>query len=200
MTNEIKTNSKNFVEFEKKDWSFAGDKGTWAKVKVDEDGNQIALIVKRAAKGTISEAFENEMTDLCSEHGLDWSDVRCGQQAEVEISAETEEVKETEVVEFRTQDGSYDFTFDQMIVDHKDHGRLLISQGWGGDHVNGEQYRWQHGVIAKIHDDDTFAELDKDWNPLTTTIDAVLQGQDKDRPILQWTGDSIYNIATSLTR
>ena len=42
---------------------------------------------------------------------------------------------------------------------------------------------------------DAFEVLDADWNDFTSTINAVLTGNDPERPILDWTGYAIANIA-----
>ena len=67
------TNGSGYVNFNNKDWGFAGDKKTWAKL---ENGK---ATVKRASKGIISSAFDSEMESFCSDYGIDWASVGCGQ-------------------------------------------------------------------------------------------------------------------------
>lgn len=102
------------------------------------------------------------------------------------------------LIESRTITGCYDFNFDQLIVD-TDYGRVLLSEAWGGDDVNGYQYRWAYGYVFKLHDDDTFDILDEPWNDITTTIDAVINGRDDTRPSLEWPVKLIDKIARELT-
>ena len=74
----IKTNDKGYVQFSKKNWSFTGDKGTWARII---EGN---IFVKRSAKGIISSGFESEMSKFCKENGICWESVRCGDTVKAE--------------------------------------------------------------------------------------------------------------------
>lgn len=200
MKNEIKINSQGYVQFDSKNWSYAGDKGSWAKVKVDDDGNQVAVVVKRAAKGIISSAYEAEMSEFCAAHGIDWGKVSCGQQVEVEIVEEKEEEQKDEikVVEQREVEGAYGFDYAQIIIDHHKHGRLLMVEGWGGSEIDGEQYRWKHGIVASILPDDDFTSLDEMINPGTRVIDAVIHGSDDDRRLLEWSGHSIENMVKNV--
>ncbi len=85
----IKTNNAGFVNFDKKDWGFAGDKGTWVKVSV-KDGIE-TLTVKRAAKGTISREFEAEVQEFCEPFGIDFYAVGCGCTVSVEVVEEEKE-------------------------------------------------------------------------------------------------------------
>lgn len=104
------------------------------------------------------------------------------------------------VVERNTQEGLYRFDTDSMIVDTEKHGRLLITDGWGGDEVNGECYRWRHGLALQLKPDDTFESLDEPWNDCTSTIQAVLAGHDTERPVLEWDGNLISRIAKKYFR
>lgn len=73
----VKVNDKGFVVFTNRNWSYAGDKGTWAMIK---NGT---LTVKCAAKGIVSSAFTEEMTDFCKGYGIDFKGMYCGQQITV---------------------------------------------------------------------------------------------------------------------
>ena len=77
-----------------RNWSYRGDKGTWAKY--DEDTN--TLTVKRAQGGIISSAYENEMEALCGLFGIDWHSVRCGETATGTIIVETEAEAEENII------------------------------------------------------------------------------------------------------
>lgn len=102
---------------------------------------------------------------------------------------------ETTLIEKRTQEGQYGMDTESMILDTDTHGRLLITDGWGGDDVNGYCYRWRNGMAIQLKADDTFEVLDADWNDFTSTINVVLTGNDPERQILDWTGYAIANIA-----
>lgn len=102
------------------------------------------------------------------------------------------------LVESRIIEGKYGFDQQQAIVDHPKHGRILITEQWGGGDVEGEQYRFKHGLAAKLHDNDTFETIDAPWNDCVTTIDAVLHGQDKSRPVFEWYGKALVSIAKSV--
>lgn len=100
------------------------------------------------------------------------------------------------IVEHRTMDGVYGIEYLQMIVDHQEHGRLLLTEGFGGhDTPEGGQYRWKHGLAAKLHPGDTFADLDAPWNDHTDTIGAVLGGHDDSRPVQEWRGYIVSALA-----
>ena len=101
----------------------------------------------------------------------------------------------TKLIEKRAAEGRYGMTTDSMILDTDTHGRLLITDGYGGDDVNGFCCRWTHGIAVQLKPSDTFAVLDEDWNDCTSTYDAVVNGYDNNRPVLNWTGHAIAAIA-----
>jgi hypothetical protein len=70
-----------YVKFNNKNWGYAGDKGTWAAFGKDVGGK--TLTVKRANKGLVSEAYEQELTEFCAPYGIDFGNVRCGQTVKV---------------------------------------------------------------------------------------------------------------------
>jgi hypothetical protein len=73
-----------WVNFENRNWSFAGDKQTWARIDTDDSGVK-TLTVQRANRGTISSAYEAEMASYCSKHGLDFGALGCGCRMSTEI-------------------------------------------------------------------------------------------------------------------
>ncbi|MFA6927122.1 MAG: hypothetical protein WCQ69_09010, partial [Bacteroidales bacterium] len=73
----------------------------------------------------------------------------------------------TTLIEKETVQGAYDFDTTAMILDTDTMGRILITDGWGGDDVNGYQYRWVHGLAIQLKADDTFATLAEPWNDYT---------------------------------
>lgn len=105
----------------------------------------------------------------------------------------------TTIIEKRTVSGQYDLNCDQMIIDHPKHGRLLLAEGFGGmDSPAGGMYRWCHGIVVKLQVDDSFASLEAgEWNDYCNLYQAVIQGYDKSRPVLQWDGNMINSVVTS---
>lgn len=101
----------------------------------------------------------------------------------------------TTLIAKRAAEGRYGMITEALILDTDTHGRILITDGWGGDAICGECYRWKHGLAIQLKANDTFAELDKDWNEWTSTWSAVTNGYDAARPILGWTGHAIAAIA-----
>lgn len=101
----------------------------------------------------------------------------------------------TKLIAKRTAEGAYGFTTESIILDTDTHGRLLITDGWGGNDLEGQMYRWRQGYAIQLKSYDTFETLEKSWNDLYTTLEVVLQGQDPNRPILNWRGSVIANLA-----
>lgn len=62
-----------------RNWSYAGDKSTWAKI----DGT--TLSVKKAQKGIISSEYAESMQSFCEKFGINFSSMRCGDLVKVEI-------------------------------------------------------------------------------------------------------------------
>lgn len=77
---EIKINSSGYVVFCNKNWSYAGDRYTYAKI----DGDKV--LIKRAGKGTMSSAYESELRHFCAQIGVDWDSIGCGERVAVEIA------------------------------------------------------------------------------------------------------------------
>ena len=103
----------------------------------------------------------------------------------------------TKLIESTTETGVYDISSTMAIIEHPQHGRLLICDGYGGEGtLQGGTYRWKHGVVCKIKPTDTLPSLEhEDWNEGTTALDAVLHGCDDTRPVLDWHGQAIAAIA-----
>lgn len=106
MKNEIKINNQGYVEFDSKNWSYQGDKGSWAKVVENK------VSVKRAAKGIISSAYSDELEAFCAEYGIDWNSISCGQVVSVEISDEPEQ--DESVVEIDGQEINFEAAVNLM--------------------------------------------------------------------------------------
>lgn len=109
---------------------------------------------------------------------------------------------ETTLIEQGTNNGAYDMLCTEIIIDHPKHGRLLLVEGFGGvDSLAGGAYRWQHGIVAQLQPGDTLASLHGDgWNDYCNLYQAVVQGYDDSRPILDWTGAMIKSCAEKALR
>lgn len=101
----------------------------------------------------------------------------------------------TTLIAKRAAEGAYGFTTESMIIDTDAHGRLLITDAWGGNEVVGQQYRWSQGFAIQLKSDDTYETLTMPWNDIYSTLEVVLQGQDDSRKILDWSGHAIEAIA-----
>lgn len=99
------------------------------------------------------------------------------------------------IIDQKSSEGAYGITYLTLIIDHPRHGLLLARQGYGGDDVSGQTYRWRHGVVARLRTGDTIEQLETaEWNPCTSLISAVLHGEDTSRPVLDWSGCVIKSI------
>lgn len=97
------------------------------------------------------------------------------------------EQKKNVLVDSITWEGDYGFERTAAIIDHKKHGRILITDGFGGmDQLCGGMVRWSHGMAIKLQPmDASIDELEnKMWNYHMTLLEAILAGQDETRPIL----------------
>lgn len=82
---EIKTNQAGFVAFANRSYGYRGDKETWARVSLSDTGEIIKLTVRRASKGMISDGYETEIREFCSEFGIDWDSVGCGDSQSIDF-------------------------------------------------------------------------------------------------------------------
>jgi hypothetical protein len=78
LLNTIKTNGAGYVSFQNRNWSYKGDKGTFAKVLRNKDGEITSITVKVAAKGTISSEYAAELSEFCDQIDLDFASISCG--------------------------------------------------------------------------------------------------------------------------
>lgn len=104
------------------------------------------------------------------------------------------------IVEIKRGDGQYGMTYTHALIDHPEHGRLLIMDGYGGeDQLRGGQYRWEHGCVIRLQPGDTLESLEAGaWNDATSLLDAVVHGCDDTRPFARWDGHAIASLAKSL--
>lgn len=103
------------------------------------------------------------------------------------------------VVDQRDVERDYGFKGVEAIVDHPTHGRLYVRHGFGGmDTLEGGQVRWKHGLAIQLRQNDTFADLDADWNDQGVDVrQAMTNGYDASRPVLQWDGYMVANLAAA---
>lgn len=107
---------------------------------------------------------------------------------------------ENVLIETGELEAEYGYTCTVAVIDHHEHGRLLLMQGFGGmDSVEGGAVRWRHGMAVKIHDDDTLDGLGSErWNAETTLYQAVVNGHDNSRPVMEWDGFVVERIASTV--
>lgn len=103
------------------------------------------------------------------------------------------------IIEQEAREGQYGMTYSTMVVEHQEHGRLLLVEGFGGmDSVQGGAYRWEHGVACRLQSGDTLESLHAEaWNEGTSRYEAVVAGRDDSRPVLEWSGHAIRAIVAS---
>lgn len=101
------------------------------------------------------------------------------------------------VIDRREWTGPYGLTGVSAIVDHPAHGRLLLSEGYGGENTPaGGCVRWRHGLVVRLLGGDTFQSLaDGRWNEYVSLMEAACGGHDDSRPILPWDGNAIEAMA-----
>lgn len=93
-------------------------------------------------------------------------------------------------------EGPYEMAVTQAIVEHTAHGRILITQGFGGmDSLEGGCVRWKHGLTVRLLPHDTFDTLDAPYNEWASVKEAALSGYDADRPVLPMEAGEIQRIA-----
>ncbi len=98
-------------------------------------------------------------------------------------------------IESNSVNGQYGIPREQMIVDHPTHGRIYITQGYGGeDTLSGGCERWRHGMAVKIGDHDTISGLkSRTWNDGMNYYDAMAAGMYGKN--LNWDGAVIEQLA-----
>lgn len=103
------------------------------------------------------------------------------------------------ILEHETETGRCGMSAVLVVVEHPEHGRLLLVEGFGGlDAPQGGAYRWEHGTAYRLRPGDTFASLRAEpWNEITSTYEAMLRGYDDSRPLLEWSGHAVRAVAES---
>jgi len=101
--------------------------------------------------------------------------------------------REIKLIERDAREGAYGMTQTVAIVEHPEHGRLLLMDVYGGaGELRGGMYRW--GVAIGVQPGDTIASL------LDGDVEArgrMLAGQDDARPVMEWDGATVESIAKS---
>lgn len=100
------------------------------------------------------------------------------------------------VIEQRDVTRDYDLIGSETIIDHPKHGRLLVTDGFGGiDSPCGGAVRFDHGLVVSLKKEDTFNDLNCPWNDYMDTHKAVINGFDSGRPVLNWNGSAITSLS-----
>lgn len=94
------------------------------------------------------------------------------------------------LVEQEQYDGAYGMVGTRAIVKTEDHGRLLITDGYGPVGVRGEMYRWELGIAQAV-------PVGATLETLFTYTDGVCPA-DRLTPIPDITGDQIHAIAKAV--
>lgn len=103
------------------------------------------------------------------------------------------------LIESNTTIGQYGMVTTEAIVDHPQHGRLYITDGYGGmDMSAGGAYRWRHGIACQLLPSDTLDALDAEHNDFCTIKQAMRKAYRDDRPMLDWPGIAVQNLAESV--
>lgn len=109
------------------------------------------------------------------------------------------EATSSNLVEKEDVTREYGFPGVNAIIDHQEHGRLLICDGFGGtDTLYGGAVRWSHGMAVKLLSADTLDSLKKTpWNDNISVFVAAISGHDDQRPVLGWRGSQVELVADS---
>lgn len=104
---------------------------------------------------------------------------------------------EIQIVDVEHGRGSYDMQLKRAIIDHPEHGRLYLTQAFGGmDTLAGGAIRWRHGIACRLRPGDTLNSLRGEaWNDIVSRMEAMEHGYDDERPVLDWSGSAIESVA-----
>lgn len=105
----------------------------------------------------------------------------------------------TKLIERNTLTGDYNLPLQEMIVELSNGRRVYLIEGFGGmSSLEGGQNRWRHGVAVQILPADTLDSLSEDSGDYYVgSYTRMMNGYDKQRPILDWDGWVIDRVATS---
>ena len=83
--------------------------------------------------------------------------------------------------------GPYGLACTRAIVGHPILGRLLITQGYGGDDtIHGGAVRWEHGAVVSLLPGDTLEGPLQPFNDYVTILDRALSNYDDQRDVHWW--------------
>jgi len=100
------------------------------------------------------------------------------------------------IIEQRTRRAGYDMPQTMAILEHPAHGRIYITQGFGGMYaLEGGKYRWRHGGAARVLPTDTLYSLDGYVDIGVSVADDAIAGFDSARPALGWDGNVLDRVA-----
>lgn len=104
------------------------------------------------------------------------------------------------IIEKRVVNGEYGFLKQQIIIDIEKHGRMLVSEGFGGNSLDGQLISYRHGFAVSLKPTDTFEALDElisedNW---LTKLDCAIQGFDSNRQLQEWDGHVIEKLIDDL--
>lgn len=110
----------------------------------------------------------------------------------------TQDQATAQVIEKCTVDRAYGFVGEEAIIDHPRLGRIYVADGYGGvDSPDGGAVRWRHGYVCKLHAADTLESLSQPWNEFFSVREAMQQGHDTTRPIMDIYGQALDTLAKS---
>lgn len=74
ITDIYNTNAQGYIMFGTRNFRYAGDKMTWARIEGDK------ITVKKAARGIISRAYESELRQFCEQLGQNFDAIPFGEK------------------------------------------------------------------------------------------------------------------------
>lgn len=103
------------------------------------------------------------------------------------------------LVDYESVERDYGFDGVNAIVEHPEHGLLLVCDGYGEEDIAGGAVRWRHGLVAKLQPGDTLDGLHDETNDQgVEALELVVKGYDDKRPVLQWPAVAIVSLAKAL--
>jgi hypothetical protein len=121
-------------------------------------------------------------------------------KTDIRATSTNETEKKMKLIEKSNEYGVYGLVYAQAIIQHPQHGRTLIKQGFGGGDIEGSCYRWKHGCGWKIKESDTLESMSNaDFNDVMSLADALASNTDATRPMIFDNGKEIEKIAKNLS-
>lgn len=98
----------------------------------------------------------------------------------------------TALIEKDSVRGAYDMLQSRMLITHPTYGTVLLLEGFGGSSVEGQCYRWRHGIACAVPAGSTLAGLDREAARCPYPCSIHELGE-----IVDWDGCVIQRIARS---